>query len=126
MFEMQPLSAPIIKYMLALNALDNEDGIRCVEIAENLSLSKPTVHIMMGTLSEMAYVVKAKYGMVFLTEKGREAAVRYAGYHDTICRFLAQKLGVSQEESKKATLSLLAGMSGESLEHMCRSVKDLK
>ncbi|NCC61618.1 MAG: winged helix-turn-helix transcriptional regulator [Verrucomicrobiae bacterium] len=67
MYKMQTLSASSIRYLIALNALDKECGIRCVDIAEKLGLTKPSVHRMMETLCDRALVKKVKYGMLFLT-----------------------------------------------------------
>jgi Mn-dependent DtxR family transcriptional regulator len=63
------LSAPVIRYLVALNSLNKEGGIWCVDIAEILSLSKPTVHAMIEALAEKGVVEKERYGMVFLTEE---------------------------------------------------------
>ncbi len=119
MNKMQTLSAPSIRYLIALNALDKECGIRCVDIAEKLGLTKPSVHRMMVTLSDRALVQKAKYGMVFLTEKGRELGSRYATYYDIIFRFLSQKLALPPEDSTNAAFALLAGISDERIGNMC-------
>lgn len=121
---MQTLSASIIRYLIALNALDKKCGIRCVDIAERLGLTKPSVHRMMEALSDRALVQKVKYGMVFLTEEGRELSVRYAAYYDTICGFLVQRLALPSEDSGNAAIALLAGISEEHIAGMCARMRD--
>ncbi len=124
MYKTQTLSASSIRYLITMNALDKACGIRCVDIAEKLGLTKPSVHRMMETLSDRALVKKVRYGMVFLTEEGRELAARYAVYYDTVCRFLSQKLALPPEDSRNAALALLAGISDERIENMCEIMRN--
>lgn len=121
----QTLSASNIRYLIALNALDSEDGIRCIDIAEELSLTKPSVHRMMETFCDRSLVKKAKYGMVFLTEEGREFAERYAAYYDIVCRFFCRKLALPPDDAKSAACALLAGVSGEGLDNMCEKMRNV-
>jgi len=119
---MQTLSASNIRYLIAMHSLDSKDGMRCVDIAESLNVTKPSVHRMVEILDGIGFVQQTKFGMIFLTKKGRELAARYAAYYDIICRFLCQKLGLSQDESKTAAIALLAGIPDEHIESMCDNI----
>ena len=71
------LTAANIRYLLALKTLEKEGaGTRSVDIASSLGLSKPSVHNMMNTFTEMGLVSKNAYGAAFLTELGKETAKR--------------------------------------------------
>jgi Mn-dependent DtxR family transcriptional regulator len=124
MNETQILSASNIRYLIALNALDKEGGIRCVDIAEELGVTRPSVHRMVEMLCDRDLVKQAKYGMVFLTKEGRELAARYAEYYDIVCGFLCQKLTLPPEDSKNAAFALLAGIPDERIENMCEIMRN--
>jgi len=121
---MQTLSASSIRYLITMQSLGNESGMRCVDIAGALNVTKPSVHRMMETLSDKALVQKVKYGMVFLTEEGRELAVRYTAYYDIIFRFFCRKLALPPDDSRNAAFALLAGISDECVGSMCEIMRD--
>ena len=61
------LTASNIRYLLTMIKLDQAGkGVRCVDIATNLGLSKPSVHNMMDTLVQMGFVNRNTYGVAFL------------------------------------------------------------
>ena len=68
----KPLTASAIKYLLALLDLcQNDAGARCMDIAEQLRVKKPSVHSMIENLCAAGLAEKKKYGTVFLTPEGR-------------------------------------------------------
>ncbi|PKM71830.1 MAG: hypothetical protein CVU91_11785 [Firmicutes bacterium HGW-Firmicutes-16] len=125
MCEMQTLSAAGIRYLIVLNDLDGECGIRSIDIAEKLALTKPSVHRMIEALSGRALVNKVKYGTVFLTDEGRRIAIRYASYFDVVFFFLSQKLSLTPEDAKNAAVALLAEIPDERIGDMCEKMQDL-
>ena len=75
----KPLTPSAIKYLLTLLELCQKDaGARCMDIAEQLSVTKPSVHSMIENLCAAGLAEKKKYGTVFLTPEGRMQAERYA------------------------------------------------
>ena len=78
-----PLTAANIKYLLALHELEccTERGIRCVDLAKRLNITKPSVHTMINNLRNMGLVVKEHYGSVYMTEAGKHAAKRYLEHY---------------------------------------------
>lgn len=122
---MQTLSAANIRYLIALNALDREGGVRCVDIAQTLGITKPSVHRMMEAMCDMALIVKAKYGTVSLTETGRALAESYAAYYTTIGGYFAGRLSLTPDEAGEAALALLAAVPGERAEHICGILRGL-
>lgn len=121
---MQTLSASSIRYLITMHSLSGENGMRCVDIAGALNVTKPSVHRMMETLSEKALVQKVKYGMVFFTEEGCKRAARYAVYYDIIFRFLCRKFALPPNDAKNAACALLAGISDERIGSMCEIMRD--
>ncbi|NLL38246.1 MAG: metal-dependent transcriptional regulator [Clostridiales bacterium] len=61
-------------YLRALLMLSKNDGVRTSDIADHLGVSKPSVSNMMNVLMAEGFVSKKKYGRIYLTEYGRDAA----------------------------------------------------
>lgn len=84
------LTASNIRYLLTMKELDKEgSGVRCVDIASTLKLSKPSVHNMLDTFVEMGFIRKAAYGIAIFTELGNETALRYDRYYRYVSAFSA-------------------------------------
>ena len=85
----KPLTPSAIKYLLTLLELCQKDaGARCMDIAEQLRVTKPSVHSMIENLCAAGLAEKKKYGTVFLTPEGRMQAERYA-----VCCSLVRRMG---------------------------------
>ena len=69
------LTASNIRYLLTMKELDGDGrGVRCIALATALGLSKPSVHNMMGTFSQMGLISRDSYGAAFFTDEGNELA----------------------------------------------------
>ncbi len=76
---------------------DAGEGIRSVEVAEKLNVSKASVNKALSTLKESGMVDQTRYGKVTLTPKGREYAQHVWMCHRVLRAFLADDLGVDPE-----------------------------
>ena len=75
------LTAPQIRYLLAMKELDKDGaGVRSVQIASALGLSKPSIHTMLNTFREMGLIQKAEYGAACFTARGLDVVTRYSSY----------------------------------------------
>ncbi len=75
------LTAAKIRYLIALAELDPEGkGVRSVVLASKLGVSRPSVHTMITRLEELGFVEKEFYGIIYMTEEGKQASQRYAAY----------------------------------------------
>ena len=99
--------------------------MRCVDIAQALHVAKPSVHRMMETLSDKALVQKEKYGMVLLTENGRELAMRYSAYYEIIYRFFCEEFALPREDAVNAVFALLTKISDERIGSMCEIMRNM-
>ncbi len=117
----QLLTAANIKYLLVMNELMQDGkGVRCVDIADSLGITRPSVHTMMNTLRDMQLIRKDRYGEAFFTDDGRDLAERYARYFDAICGSLSSLLA-NEADVKAAAYALLAEVPEKSLEGMLRA-----
>lgn len=73
----------------------DESGVRSVDIANRLGVSKASVNKAVAVLKGQGLVEQSHYGKVILTPRGREigAAVWYR--HRLLRTFLIQELGVT-------------------------------
>lgn len=103
------LTPSAIKYLLALLELCQKDaGARCMDIAEQLRVKKPSVHSMIENLCAAGLTEKKKYGMVFLTPEGRAQAERYAACCLPLRGRMRQTLGLNEEDARSAACAVLA------------------
>lgn len=72
-------------------------GIRSVEVAEALDVSKASVNKALSTLKEHGMVEQSRYGRVMLTPEGREYAKDVWLRHRTLRLFLTEELGVDPD-----------------------------
>lgn len=98
-----------------MHRLKNADNtVRCVDIAQSLGISKPSVHSMIKLLSNMELVQKENYGVVYLTEKGLETAERYSRGYDFMLGCLDEVLPDENSISSSVCM-LLSSLTEEKL-----------
>lgn len=121
----QALTAANIKYLLALHELDADEGVRCVDVAQALDISRPSVHAMIKTLEGMKLVEKPRYGVVCFTAQGKLLADLYKECFEAVCLHFREMLP-GKPDIKAAACVLLAEMPPDSIEAMCKDVTILK
>ena len=101
-------------YLEAILVLSKQGGgVRSVDIASMLGVSKPSVSHAMKLLREDGYIAMDRYGTVTLLEKGEEIAVRIYERHQVLTKML-EGLGVSEEVAKADACKLEHDLSDES------------
>ena len=73
------------------------EGVRSVDVAEQLGVSKASVNKAISTLRDAGYVEQTRYGKVMLTEEGATYAADVWRRHRMLRAFLEQDLGVDPE-----------------------------
>jgi len=89
----------IENYCKTVFELDAGEGVKSVDIADALKISKISVSITLHKLRDESYIDMKRYGRVKLTDKGKCVARRISGKHKAIEDFLEHCLGL---ERKKA------------------------
>lgn len=103
-------------YLEAILILSKKGGgVRSVDIATMLEVSKPSVSHAMKLLREDGYISMDRYGTVALLEKGTEIAGRIYERH-TVLTGLLEKLGVSPEVARADACKLEHAISQESFD----------
>ena len=118
------LTAANIRYLLAIEDLDRDGkGVRCVDVAQALGITKPSVHSMVDSMKDMGLLEKPHYGVIRLTDLGRSTADRYQVYFQTICRHITQFLP-QRQDVLAAAFALLSELKLESVVEMCTRIAD--
>ena len=94
----QAMTPASIRYLLVLDDLCREGrGVRSVEIAARMNVSKPSAHSMLQNLCQAGLVEKERYGTVFLTP-----------CFGPLCRRMQQALGLEEDACQTAVCAILA------------------
>lgn len=105
-------------YLEAILVLSQKgSGVRSVDIASMLSVSKPSVSHAMKLLREDGYIAMDRYGTVTLLDKGAEIANRIYERHTVLTRML-ESLGVPSEIARADACKMEHDISEESFERI--------
>ena len=107
-----------IKYLICLYRLSaNGCGVKNIELANALGLSKPSVHYMLKSLSDLGMVAQEAFGLAHLTEDGYEMAKKYAFCYVVIERKMTELCG-NGAASENAICGMLADMPPETINNL--------
>ena len=98
-------------------------GVRSVDIAARLGVSKPSVSHAMKLLREDGYIAMDRYGTVTLLEKGAEIANRIYERHTVLTKML-EGLGVPSDIARADACKMEHDISPESVERIKQHLKD--
>ena len=74
------------------NYLEEHDSIRPIDIANTLKVSRASVSEALRRLSEIELINYGRYGVITITEKGKNAAQNVIKRHNTFYKFLHEIL----------------------------------
>lgn len=90
-------------------------GVRGVDIAEELNVSRPTVSVILKRLTEEGYITKNPEHEVFLTDEGREVAENTLRKNEMFKELLTE-LGVDEETAAADACEMEHAVSPKSFE----------
>ncbi|MGN1059054.1 MAG: metal-dependent transcriptional regulator [Clostridia bacterium] len=113
-------------YLEAILILKRKNGhVRSIDIAHELSFTKPSVSVAMKAFREEGYITVDETGGITLTDKGLAVAERIYERHQIIARALMQ-LGVDEETAYQDSCKIEHDISDVSFnkikEHLNRHV----
>lgn len=89
-------------YLEAIHQIKKENGkVGVSDIAQILSVKKPSVHVALKALSKKNLVIHEKYGDVNLTEEGKKIARNVQRRHDMLAKFLNKILDIDPDTAEK-------------------------
>ena len=103
-------------YLEAILVLNKRKGnIRSIDIANELSYSKPSVSIAMKNLKNRNYISVSEEGFICLTEEGKKIAEDVYERHDILSSWLIN-LGVEPKVALEDACKMEHDISAESFE----------
>ncbi|EPD78872.1 MULTISPECIES: metal-dependent transcriptional regulator [Atopobiaceae] len=84
-------------YRIALDQPEDDRGVRSVDVAEALKVSKASVNKALSLLKEQGMVEQSRYGRVTLTEEGEKNARQVWRAHRALRTFLEHDLHVDED-----------------------------
>ena len=94
------VSASVIRYLLALDALKGAGGIRTTDVARYLNIKKPSAHTMLNNLKDAEILTKDELGIAHLTGYGVELTQKYRRYYSAVAATLARTLPPAAEATQ--------------------------
>ena len=92
------------------------DGIRSVEIAQRLDVSKASVNKAIASLKSQGMVEQAHYGKVRLTEEGRSIGGAVWRRHRMLRAFLTDELGVEFDRADEEACKMEHALSEDTMD----------
>lgn len=115
-----------IRYLIHLLRLSEGGvGVKNVELSKALTLSKPSVHHMLGVLCERGLVRQEAFGLAHLSGEGRAVAEAYAECLVLLEQGMTSVLGVC-EVSESALCGVLADLSEEALTRLRERARQIR
>lgn len=95
------------------------EGVRSVDVADQLGVSKASVNKALSTLKEAGMVEQTRYGRVRLTDNGRVYAARVWRSHRTLRSFLINDLGVDYKTADDEACLMEHYLSEDTMDRWC-------
>ena len=112
-------------YLERILILSNQlSVVRAIDIARDMSFSKPSVSVAMHKLEDNGYIEIKDNGALVLTEKGLLIAQSVYERHLVLTKAL-MSLGVSEEQAKIDACKIEHDLSEESFKAIKKHVKDI-
>ncbi len=103
-------------YLETIDSLFKEKGFAAsVDIAERMSVSKPTVTNIVKKLHKEGFLVHEKYRGMKLTTKGRKLAQEMRRKHELITRFL-MLFGIEENTAREDAEQIEHGLHSDTIE----------
>ena len=109
-------------YLETILALSEHGAVRSIDVAQQLSVSKPSVSRAMSLLRENGYVLMDKDGFLTLTDTGLEIAQRIYERHQLLSKWLVT-LGVPEKIAAEDACKIEHDLSVETFEAIKRHVQ---
>ena len=113
-----------ISRIMTERGIDPEVGVRSVDVAEDLKVSKASVSKALTYLKENGMVEQERYGRVVLTPEGMAYARDVWRRHRTLRKFLIDLLGVDAERADEEACLVEHAFSIDTMDRMYNYLAD--
>jgi len=116
----------IENYCKTVYELGKGEGVKSVDIATALSISKISVSITLHKLKDEGYIDMKRYGRVKLSDKGKCVARKISGKHKAIEDFLEHCLGLERKKALSEACAIEHHLSDETVKKLTSFCKKHK
>lgn len=114
-----------LECMVRIEKEDNEtEGVRSVDIAQRLGVSKASVNKAVTALKAQGLVEQSHYGKVILTDTGREMGQAVWYRHRLLRTFLVEELGVPFERADSEACMMEHAVSEDTMQRWLAYLED--
>ncbi len=97
----QQLSAAAKDYLSTIYELDSGNGVRSVDVANQLGVSKPSVNKAIRMLSQQGYLMQERYAQIQLTPQGIQTAKEIQKKEEIVRLLLEDVFGLEEEPARR-------------------------
>lgn len=113
------MTSSLEDYLEAVFVISKEKGnVRITDIADFLSVSKPSVNRAIKTLAQNGYLDHVTYGNIEITPQGESYAANVLRRHKLIKHFLIDTLGVDDKTAEHDACQMEHVMSPSTIEKL--------
>jgi DtxR family transcriptional regulator, Mn-dependent transcriptional regulator len=111
-------------YLKTIYLLQRKNGsVRLIDIADRMSVTKPSTNRAVAQLAEKNLVEHVKFGPILLTNTGTETAEKLVFKFDTIKRFLMLELNLSEDTANAEACAIEHSICDVTLGKMARLIQ---
>jgi len=103
-------------YLRLIYLLEEKEGIKSIEIARELKITKASVSEMLRKLEKEGFIKKERYSKIFLTRKGKKFGEECFDRYYLIKSFLKKYFNYDEKKAKEEAHELEHVFSEESIQ----------
>ena len=118
------LTEALEDYLEAIyDIIDDKGGVRVKDIAVRLNVKNSSVTVALRNLRDSDFIHYEPYGVISLTDSGREEARRLSETHQVFRKFFVRTLGVDKDAADETACRLEHMMSPEVMARFLQFMK---
>lgn len=103
-----------VRYLLTIYRLSRENqAVLSKDIAQCLSVQRPSVAQMLTVLTDKGFVLKERYGKVSLTDRGYFTARQLAGQAETLSEMMQSRFALPELDAWRAACAAVCSLRRE-------------
>ena len=114
------------EYLKTIYILEsNKNKVRVTDIANKMSITKPSVNKAVKTLNELELLNYETYGEITLTNNGKKLAKEIIKREDIIEMFLEEILEIDKKQAKKEAISMKHAISSDTSKKLEKYISEI-
>ena len=120
------ISKALEEYLKTMYILKKQNGnIRVTDIANKMECTKPSVNKAINNLKEEKLVNYETYGIIELTEEGKNLAKKIIEAYDIVYVFLKEVLNLNEEAARSEAEKIKSTITDETINKLAKYVHEV-